>query len=83
MIVSRLAPMAVAAGVPRPRFGAHMWLPPFLGRGAAAGGVAGGGGGKHARWCHARPAHPWACFLSGKRRAGVSFGPCPHLVPLS
>ena len=47
-----------------------MWLPPFLGRGAAAGGVAGGGGGKHARWCCAWPAHPWVLCLE-RGEAGV------------
>jgi len=79
--------MVVAVGAPRPRFGAHLWLPPLKGHSAAAGGVAGGGDGKHARWCHARPAHSaralLGVFLERERRAGVSCGPYLHLVPLS
>ena len=75
MLVSRPAPMVVAVGATRPRFGAHLWLPPLKGHSAAAGGVAGGGDGKHARWCHARPAHSWACFLSGRGGRACHVGP--------
>ena len=40
MLMSRLAPMAVVAGVPRPRFAAHMW-PPLAGGIAGVGAVVG------------------------------------------
>ena len=67
--------MVVAVGAPPTSLRGPYVLPPLKGHGAAAG--------KHARWCHVRPAHSWACFLCGERRAGVSCGPCLHLVPLS